>query len=241
MTHCLFISDLHLSADNPHLNQLFNLFIDNYAPRATALYILGDLFEVWIGDDAATTWSDEIAGKLADLAQKGIKVYIMPGNRDFLLGSEFVKKARCELLTDPSCVTLYDKKILLKHGDDLCTADRQHQWFRRLSRAKLVKTAYLSLPLRFRHALANKIRLISYRRNKSRQANIMDVVPQAINQQLQQHNPDILLHGHTHNPSIHYLWLNNRYYTHLVLSDWGKTGNFLRLNDSGSFALEYFE
>jgi len=144
-----FISDLHLDSSKPHLTQLFYAFIDKRLEDAEQLYILGDFFEVWVGDDNHTEYNQEIINALKTLSAK-INVYIMPGNRDFLIGSEFINASGTTLLEDPTVIDLYGQPTLLLHGDSLCTQDKSHQRFRKLSRNPKLNRWFLKLPLAIR-------------------------------------------------------------------------------------------
>lgn len=252
MRHTFFISDLHLSEDHPHLTQLFQHFLSHYAQSAEAIYILGDFFELWIGDDALTTYHHNILHAIKQITQRGTSVYFMPGNRDFLIGETFAKESGCKLLADPTVINLYGHTILLKHGDDLCLNDKAHLYYRRLSHHRWVKKIFLSLPLAWRNKIARLLRETSQRKhhNFSKVANTTmtrkrqdeDYVSKAIIPQLlSQHKASLFIHGHTHMPVIHYTQLKeNNPKLRIVLSDWGDKGNYLRIEPSGTVQLNYF-
>lgn len=234
MKQTVFISDLHLSEQRPHLNHLFDRFIANTLSKKStqvdAVYILGDFFDVWLGDDLAGLWEQGIAQKLAALAHQGIPVYIMHGNRDFLLGQDFVKSARAILLDDPTVMDLYGKFVILKHGDDLCLDDEHYQRFRSWVRKPWVKQLYLALPIFVRQRIAKKIR------DKSRTRGMREIYSKVsdslIQQLLQQNKASLLIHGHTHCPQIKP--------QHIILSDWDKQGSQLIAYSDGRLCLDYF-
>lgn len=234
----LFISDLHLSERNTHLNALFDQFIqDTLEKKDTidALYILGDFFDVWLGDDITGEWEEHIALKLAKLNKAGIPVYFMHGNRDFLLGKTFIQSAQCTFLKDPTLIDLYGKRIILKHGDDLCTEDRQYQLFRAIVRSAWIKRLYLALPILWRKQIAVRIRQKSA--NRGMRDIYAKVSTSLVEKLFQEKSADILIHGHTHCPQIKTI----AHRMHIILSDWNTRGNLLVMNSKGEFSLDYFE
>jgi UDP-2,3-diacylglucosamine hydrolase len=219
-----FISDLHLDASRPKITQLFFNFLQNEASQADALYILGDFFEYWIGDDDQTKFIDQIKQALKNFTEKKIPAFLMVGNRDFLLGKRFAKETGCHLISDPSCISLYGEPILLMHGDSLCTLDVKHQKFRRFSRNKLYQKIFLSLPLTFRRKIAEKIRKKSESNYHHAQAEILDVTANEVTRMMQKFNVQCLIHGHTHKPNIHSLTLLGKSSKRIVLGDWHDNG-----------------
>lgn len=239
MSATFFISDLHLSQESTKLNHLFDVFIEKHLKEGDLLYILGDFFDVWLGDDAISAWESEMAFKLAALHDRGISLYMMRGNRDFLLGQGFFTHAKCIYLPDPSVIALYGKKILLKHGDDLCILDKKHQRFRKYTRSPWVQALFARLPLRLRKAIAQKIRAHSTRECQRKPSKIMDVPLEAVHAQLRKEISG-LIHGHIHKAREMHFMLEGHAYFYRVLDAWGERGNFLRVSQDG-FSFEYFE
>ena len=210
-----FIADLHLSPQRPELTELFKRFLQQDLKDVEELYILGDLFDAWVGDSA---FSRMIAGYLRQLKARHITLYFMPGNRDFLIDRDYAAEMGAQLLSDPCVIDLYGVKTLLKHGDDLC-ADRFHLVFRRISRYASVKKAFLSLPLNIRQAFARAIRGVSRWRNP-RPLKRSDVSLPLVQHVMKAHHVRQLIHGHTHQPGIHDFQYQHQWYRRMVLSDW---------------------
>lgn len=219
----LFISDLHLDPSRPQIIELFLRFLREQASQAQALYILGDFFEMWIGDDDDSELTKQIQAALKSLTQQSVPVFLMHGNRDFLLDKRFCKATGCKLLADPTKVELFGKPTLLMHGDLLCTDDVKYQHFRRRVRHPLFKSFYLHLPLRIRRWLAHKARAGSKKHTSTTAENIMDVNLDAVKTIMLKHNVKQLIHGHTHRPAIH----NENGLTRIVLGDWHSEGSVL--------------
>jgi len=234
--HTLFISDLHLQASQPDIVDIFRRFMQNQAKAADAVYILGDLFEVWIGDDDHTDFNYSIQLILKTFtSMTGIPVYLMHGNRDFLLGEGFARDAGCRLIADPRVIHLYGKSVLLKHGDDLCIDDKGHVRFRAATRHPVVQKVFLSLPLFFRRDLARKIRQISEKNNQSKPVAIMDVNAGAVERIMQAISVTQLIHGHTHRSAIHTLQVNGQAAQRIVLDAWHGRGSALVYYESGEY------
>ena len=230
----LFISDLHLSDERPETVQLFLRFLQQQASRASRLYILGDLFEVWIGDDDDQSPIPQVVQGLSRLTQGGTWLGVMHGNRDFLLGEDFCRASGAELLPDPICLTLQETPTLLMHGDLLCTDDEAYQAFRKQVRDPAFQSQFLALPLAARREKANEYRTMSGEANSLKSEAIMDVNPQAVNEVMQKHGAQRLIHGHTHRPADHRLELGGRSVTRHVLGDWRADGaDILCLDASG--------
>ncbi len=221
MRRTLFISDLHLDETRPHITQAFIKFLQQEATDCDALYILGDLFEAWIGDDDHTALSQQVVAALATLSGSGVPTYIMHGNRDFLIGEAFCRAAGCELLPDPSVVEFYGQATLLMHGDSLCTSDVVYMAFRAKMRNPAVQQQLLSKPLSERHQIAEQLRAGSASANSNKAEDIMDVTADEVVQQMQQNNTRRLIHGHTHRPATHSVALANGDGQRIVLGDWG--------------------
>lgn len=231
----LFISDLHLDAERPEITELFGRFIDEEARSADALYILGDLFEAWVGDDDPSETGAFVAGKLRGLRDAGIPVYFMPGNRDFLLGDAYARRAGVTILPDPSVVMLHGKPALLMHGDTLCSADVAYQQFRAQTRNPQWQRQFLSQPLDARIAFAQQARAASQGRQSELKAQgamdaITDVTLATVDAAFARFGVDTLIHGHTHRPAVHEHVGGKR----IVLGDWYEQGSVLRIDASGS-------
>lgn len=229
----LLISDLHLEEERPDISRAFLHFLDTRARQAEALYILGDFFEVWIGDDAMTPFQRGIAEALRRLSDSGTRVYLMHGNRDFLLGKAFCREAGCTLLGDPHMVTFNGEKVLLMHGDSLCTLDLGYQKMRRLLRNPLSLFILRNLPLNTRHKLARKLRSESRSQTRMKASDIVDVTPEEVQRVMAQYGVKTLIHGHTHRPAVHELQVDGRPARRIVLGDWDKQGWALQVDESG--------
>ncbi len=229
----LFISDLHLDALRPEPLARFRSLLAGPARRAEALYILGDLFEAWIGDDDDRSPHPEVLAALTDLGAAGKPVYVMRGNRDFLMGPRFERETGCRLLPDPTVVDLYGEPTLLLHGDTLCTDDLEYQAFRRQVRDPKWQAGFLALPLGQRAALAAKAREGSRLATEGKAEAIMDVTPAAVFVAMQAHRVRRLIHGHTHRPAIHRLSLDGADAERIVLGDWYETDSVLFLDARG--------
>ncbi|MGQ0442893.1 MAG: UDP-2,3-diacylglucosamine diphosphatase [Methylophilaceae bacterium] len=235
MDHSLFISDLHLCDSRPHITQAFVSFLENIAVRAQALYILGDLFEYWAGDDSMDTGNHaESITALNQLNGRGIPIYLMHGNRDFLLSSSFENATGIKILPDPTLLTLYGKRVLLSHGDRLCTDDVTYQQFRNQVRTDKWKTEFASQPLASRIAYIEQLRAKSEQEKSVKSMAIMDVNKTAVEHLLAEyHYPPLLIHGHTHRPMRHLHTLNGHRCERWVLGDWYEQGSYLTLDSSG--------
>lgn len=223
----LFISDLHLDASRPEITRLFLAFLEGEAAEADALYILGDLFEAWIGDDASDALGDEVADALARLRARGVPCFYLHGNRDFLLGDAYARRARMTLLPDPSLVQIGGETVLLMHGDTLCTDDAPYQAFRTQTRDPKWQRAFLARPIAERQQFAAQARAESQRYTKSLADAITDVNADSVSSALSAHRVETLIHGHTHRPAIHVLGSANA--RRIVLGDWYEQGSLLRL------------
>lgn len=218
----LFISDLHLEEARPDITRAFLQFLDARAMGAERLYILGDFFEAWIGDDEHTPLQDQVATALRAVAGSGTELFLMHGNRDFLIGEDFCARVGATLLDDPALVDLYGTPTLLMHGDSLCTADVEYQKFRASMRNQQWQKAFLQRPLAERQMVARQIREISMARNKGKEEFIMDVTPEEVVRVMEEHGVQRLIHGHTHRPAVHHLQANGQPATRIVLGDWGE-------------------
>lgn len=221
----LFISDLHLDETRPHVLAGLQRLVDEDADQVDALYVLGDLAEVWLGDDDDSAMADAIRKTLAKAAER-CQLYVMHGNRDFLLGARFAADTGAKLLQDPTVVAIEGARVLLAHGDAYCTADAEYQRARALLRSEQWQANVLASSLEERRALAAALRSKSRQANENKADNIMDVTPAAIDAALEQADAELLVHGHTHRPGIHSLPRNRR---RIVLGDWNRCGWKLRL------------
>jgi len=229
----LLISDLHLEEERPDITRAFLHFLATRACQAEALYILGDFFEVWIGDDAITPFQQSIADALRALSERGTRIYLMHGNRDFMLGKGFCRAAGCTLLGDPSVVELGGERVLLMHGDSLCTRDEGYMRLRRLLRNPLSLFILRHLPLSTRRKLARKLRNESRAQTRMKASDIIDVTPELIPRVLAEHGVRTLIHGHTHRPATHELEVDGRPAQRIVLGDWDQQGWALQVDESG--------
>jgi len=229
----LLISDLHLQEERPDITRAFLAFLGGRARRAEALYILGDFFEAWIGDDAMTPYQQSICAALQALSAHGTKIYIMHGNRDFLLGRRFCRAAGATLIKDPSVVQLNGEPVLLMHGDSLCTRDLAYMRMRRYLRNPVTRWVLRNLPLATRQKLARKLRNESRAQTRMKANDIVDVTPEQVPQIMRAHGVGLLIHGHTHRPAIHKLQIGDLAARRIVLGDWDKQGWALQVDDQG--------
>lgn len=229
----LFISDLHLETERPDISKQFLEFLDKEASEADDLYILGDLFDAWVGDDDPNTHYFTIKRALRKLVDGGIPVYFMHGNRDFLIGKKFANETGIRILKDPYKVQMYGQKVLLSHGDVLCTDDVQYQKIRRMTRDPEWQASMLAKPLKDRLRMAEEARRQSLEQKLNLSMDIMDVNRDAVKKVIRKFNVDILLHGHTHRPAIHQIDLGRRKAQRIVLGDWYSQGSLVRWDTRG--------
>jgi len=237
MNEAVFISDLHLDPNIPEISKRFDDFLTWVAPRTRALYILGDFFHVWAGDDTSNAWSDAIADQLAKLRTHGVKVYLMRGNRDFLLGRVFAARALSTLLDEPTCIELGGRRVMLTHGDRYCTQDKAHQWLRRITRNWWFVAFFLRIPKYFRAKIVAGVRARSAS-NSRKPLEIMDVVPASLIAHLKKNQANIMVHGHTHKPGLTLHKRHDQTYEQYVLSDWDATPSILIYNKTSGFILK---
>ena len=229
----LFISDLHIDASRPRIIEQFLGFLQGEARSAEALYILGDLFESWIGDDAPDPAQSAAIAGLRTLTSSGVPCFVMHGNRDFLLSSRFCEMSGAKLLPDPLIVTLYGEAVLVMHGDALCTDDRAYQRLRATVRDADWQRQFLDLPVEARRALAGAARAGSQAHTAAMEYAITDVNADSVAMALRAADTSTLLHGHTHRPAIHALQVDGRPRTRIVLGDWYDQGSVLRWDHDG--------
>jgi len=225
----LFISDLHLDETRPQIVGLFERFLANEARHADALYILGDLFEAWIGDDEDAPLPKRVASALSSLGDSGVPVYFIAGNRDFLLGEDYARRAGMTILDDGTIVDLYGTPTLLLHGDTLCTDDAAYLAFRTQVRGPAWQRQFLSQPLAARRAFAQQARDASREHTSQAAMAIMDVNQRAVEVALRGAQVTRMIHGHTHRPAIHDLELDGTPAQRIVLGDWYEQGSVLRV------------
>jgi UDP-2,3-diacylglucosamine hydrolase len=223
----LFVSDVHLDAGAPEAIGQFMEFLDVHARHAEALYILGDLFETWIGDDDADPAKSRVGAALAALTAAGVATFIMHGNRDFLLGRDFCQRTGCELLVDPTLVELDGERVLVTHGDALCTDDRAYQTLRSTVRTLEWQRRFLDLPLQTRNYLANQARADSQTHTARVQKEIMDVNADAVERSFRALDVRHIIHGHTHRPAIHHTQIDGQDAQRIVLGAWYEQGSYL--------------
>jgi UDP-2,3-diacylglucosamine hydrolase len=230
----LFISDLHLSEDRPAANERFFSFLEKQARAADALYILGDFFEYWIGDDdLAYPFNAVIAGVLRDLSRRGVALYLMHGNRDFLIGPRFCEATGGSLLEDPTVIELQGERTLLMHGDTLCTDDLDYQAWRRTARSAAWQREFLGKSLAERRLATVGMREKSKEVVQAKPAEIMDVNDGAVRVAMERHGVKRLIHGHTHRPGRHRIDLEDGHGERWVLPDWYGRGGYLEAGKRG--------
>jgi UDP-2,3-diacylglucosamine hydrolase len=236
----LLISDLHLQEERPDISRAFVDLLEGRARHAKALYILGDFFEAWIGDDAMSPFQQSICQALRQLSDAGTAIYLMHGNRDFLLGQDFCKAAGATLLDDPCVVELGGEPVLLMHGDTLCTRDLGYMKLRRYLRNPLSLWILRHLPLSTRQKLARKLRSESQSQTRMKNTEIVDVTPEQVPLVMAAHGVRTLVHGHTHRPAIHKLVVDGQPARRIVLGDWDRRGWALQVDEQG-FQLAPFD
>ena len=230
----LFISDLHLCASRPRINRIFFSFLESDARSAESLYILGDLFEYWAGDDdLGDSFNASVVRALAALAGAGVAVYLLHGNRDFVIGPAFARASDVILLADPTLLDLYGKPTLILHGDTLCTLDEEYHAFRREARSATWIRDLLARPLAERKASIEALRQRSEQEKRAKPAEIMDVAPAEVESVLRSYGYPRMIHGHTHRPARHVHAVDGRTCERWVLADWYQAGSYLACDASG--------
>ena len=234
MPHSLFISDLHLSADEPHGMAAFRRFLAEAAPQAAALYILGDLFDYWAGDDdLEDAFHAGVIAGLRDLARHGTKIYLLRGNRDLLMGEALANACHATLLNDPVLIDLYGVPTLLSHGDTLCTHDAEYQHYRAQVHDANFQQQFLAKPLAERKAYIAQLRKRSIAEKQIKDSALMDVSDEAVAALLREQNYPRLIHGHTHRPNRHEHIVDGHTCERWVLGDWNNKANALRCDSGG--------
>ncbi len=233
MPHTCFIADLHLHPSRPAIIQLFIQFLEQIDRDTEALYILGDLFEAWIGDDDDAPCWVPVIDAIAAVSQRGIPVYLMHGNRDFLMGDTLASRCKATLLPEGHTLELYGKKTVLLHGDSLCTDDHAYQAFRQEVRDPVWQKAFLGKSLDERKTIARQLRETSQQANQEKADDIMDVNQAAVENCLREHGTLQMIHGHTHRPAIHRINLGGKSALRMVVGDWYEQGSCLVVDEQG--------
>jgi UDP-2,3-diacylglucosamine hydrolase len=237
MAYC-FISDLHLQESRPDITKAFLGFLENTAYKAERLYILGDLFEAWIGDDDQNNLISEIQAALLK-TNKTTKIFFLHGNRDFLIGTEFASSSGLEILNDPTIEEMFGNRVLLMHGDLLCIEDHDYQAFRKTSRDAKWQDEFLNKSIEERREIAHKLRTISKEATGIKKEEIMDVSATEVIRTMEESAVNLLIHGHTHRPKSHKITINDKPAERIVLGDWDAYGWYLWM-DSSSCELKNF-
>lgn len=229
----LFIADLHLQTEEPAITAGFLRFLRGEAKSADALYILGDLFEAWIGDDDPNPLHREMAAAIHALVDSGVPCYFIHGNRDFLIGKRYARECGMTLLPEEQVLDLYGRKVLIMHGDTLCTDDTGYLAFRAKVHTPWIQKVFLALPLFIRNRIAARMRAGSKAANSSKSMTIMDVNPQAVVRVMEKHDVQWLIHGHTHRPDVHSLIANGQPAHRVVLGAWHTEGSMVKVTPEG--------
>jgi len=228
MNKTLFISDLHLTESRPDISKAFFDFLDNQVnEELDALYILGDFFEVWVGDDYQTALTLKIAEKLKTITNSGIPVYFIHGNRDFLVGKKYADLSGISLLNERTVIDLYGRKALILHGDEMCTQDLEYQKFRQKSRGWWWPKLMLAMPLFYRQSVAKKARERSKASQMDKAPEVLDVTNEAVIDTFKQYKTTLMIHGHTHRPNVHIHDIDGKPAKRIVLGDWYTQGSYL--------------
>ena len=229
----LFIADLHLQTEEPAITAGFLRFLRGEAKSADALYILGDLFEAWIGDDDPNPLHREMAAAIHALVDSGVPCYFIHGNRDFLIGKRYARESGMTLLPEEQVLDLYGRNILIMHGDTLCTDDTGYLAFRAKVHTPWIQKVFLALPLFIRNRIAARMRAGSKAANSSKSMTIMDVNPQAVVSVMEKHGVQWLIHGHTHRPDVHSLIASGEAAHRVVLGAWHTEGSMVKVTPEG--------
>ena len=234
----LFISDLHLDASRPEITELFLKFLREEAAKASHLYILGDFFEAWVGDDDDDPHHARVMQGLRGLTDTGVPVSLMHGNRDFLIGEAFLRRTGAKLLPEPTVLDLHGRPTLLMHGDSLCTDDKEYQMVRRMLRDPAWQKDYLGKSLAERRAIASHAREQSKKHTALKLDYIMDVNHEAVEDVMHKHGVTRLIHGHTHRPAVHHFKSNGMDMERIVLGDWYEQSSELSWNENGGMLVD---
>ncbi|MCG9583062.1 UDP-2,3-diacylglucosamine diphosphatase [Vibrio tubiashii] len=233
----LFISDLHLSPTTPDITQCFVRFMREEAIHADALYVLGDLFEFWIGDDDRSDFASSIRAEFKTLTDKGIPCFFTQGNRDFLVGKRFSRQTGVTLLGDETVIDLYGRKAIVLHGDTLCTQDVKYLEYRAKVHQPWLQWVFNRIPMFVKKKIVNKVQSDIKTDKQTKSLDIMDVTQSEVENVMQHHNVDLMIHGHTHRPKVHSFQILETDYTRIVLGDWYTQGSVL-VYDKNGFELQ---
>jgi len=230
--HTLFISDLHLCQERPDKLELFKRLLRGKARQSKALYILGDLFEAWAGDDDNTPPHQAIISELAEFSRTGTPLYVMRGNRDFLIGRDFARKTGGELIEDPTAIMLDERKTLLMHGDTLCTSDTSYQLYRKLANNRVSIGLFMYLPFFIRKRLWHGVRHLTKKSTRQKPPEIVDVQQVAVESVMRKYGVLTLIHGHTHREGVHPFKIDGEIAIRYVLGDWYEKDSILVANEN---------
>lgn len=228
-----FISDLHLSAERLDIIKAFDQFIADNTQDAEALYILGDFFDAWIGDDDNCEFATQLKSRLKSISDRGVATFFIRGNRDFMVGEALANACGFTLLEDETVIELYGKRVLLMHGDTLCTADIEYQQFRKMVRNPVWQQQVLALPINQRRTMAADLRSKSQSMNAMKAEDIMDVTPAEVENIMDEYRVKTLIHGHTHRPKLHEFQEKGKTHQRWVLGDWHSSAKYVRADASG--------
>lgn len=231
----LFISDLHLSEHTPEINQCFQRFMREEAIHADALYVLGDLFEFWIGDDDNSTFATSIKNEFKRLTSQGVPCYFTQGNRDFLIGKRFSKQTGITLLGDSTIIDLYGQRAVVMHGDTLCTDDVKYLEYREKVHQPWLQWVFNRIPMFLKKKIVSRVQSDIKSDKQTKSLEIMDVNQTAVERVMRDENVTLMIHGHTHRPNIHQFAIENDTCTRIVLGDWYTQGSVL------AFSSELFD
>lgn len=237
--HIHFISDLHLTQDRPDITQWFLAYLDSLDHQVSALYILGDLFDVWVGDDDNSEPNQTVKTALKQTTEKNIQVYFIAGNRDFLIGQTFFQDTGVMCLKDHHVIDLFGQRALLMHGDLLCSDDVEYLQFRQMSHSEQWQQGMLSKPLEERLLIAQQYRLESKKNKAEKTLDIMDVNAQTVEQTMAAHGVQLLIHGHTHRPDVHQITVNDKPARRVVLAEWDTKASVLDWSKHGFVVHEF--
>lgn len=229
----LFISDLHLSAERSDITDCFLTFMKEETKGIDALYVLGDLFEMWIGDDDDSPFHQQIKSAFKQLTDSGVPCYFIHGNRDFLIGKRFSAETGVQLLPEHSVIDLYGKPTLILHGDTLCTLDEGYQRYRKKVHNRFIQWLFFRLPLSYRLKVGDKLRSNSSMTNQMKRQDVMDVTPDEVVKVMAQYQVKAMIHGHTHRPDVHGLTVDDQPALRTVLGDWYDHGSVLVCTPDG--------
>ncbi len=235
--HTLFISDLHLTPARPDLTTAFQHLMQHRAPQADALYILGDLFDFWIGDDDPDTFAQTIKTTFKNLTASGTPCYFVQGNRDFLVGKRFARETGVQLLAEKTRIDLYGKPVVIMHGDTLCLEDTRYLQFRKKVHQPWLQWIYYRLPFTLKQRIVSKVKQDVRMDKQSKSIEIMDVTQAEVERVMTEYQVDMMIHGHTHRPNIHHFDLDGIEKTRIVLGDWDDEISVLEYCQDASYRL----